>query len=553
MERFTRYASAAGWQEHLQRDIEAGISPAVSAPAYVAPLQIALANAMLCASLELDESDALAAIADIARQARRVRFEKPPAGLSRKLRALYRDSARIIARALPEAADLFEQVFARYVRGDYDHPADANALLSQARSLKTDRAAALDAVSRAGVAMLRGAPAWPGWFREGDSKFQHWAFSLLTMAETYEPLRPLGPAAEERARAAERITLLSDDRFSKSDDERELPQSAAEAERIADTWLELAERNEPLSDDEIRAMGDQYALTADLAARIVASADILTSPGQIWNAGDEADEDDEADETGETLGLAVDVMGILRYGTPGVIRALIDIAVGYTGDDLIADLPDRAIVALQRIGAPVLQQCFDFIRYSEDEYARLEILRVLGAAGRGNEEVYQYLVGAFERATWAEGKRHYALPLALLHDARAVPLIVAALRDPAVDDEDARELLDALQELGVTFYVNKDQRAVNIPEYGVIEDVLPYDWQSRAELQALDEAWDDFGLNEDEDEDEEGEDDYDDVVYDADGTPRCPDCGQEMHYVDGRWVHEPPPATPKRPKSKSRY
>jgi hypothetical protein len=273
---------------------------------------------------------------------------------------------------------------------------------------------------------------------------------------------------------------------------------------------------------------------------------MLTLPDSALD--DDVDEDGEEDAAGQTLGVAVDVLGILRYGPPSVITALIGMVAGDNPDTWPWDLPGRAVTALQRIGAPALEQSFDFVRYSERQDARMDMLRVLGVAGRGHEEVYQYLANEFDRATWAKGKRAYALPLALLHDPRATPLIVAALRDPAVDDEDAWELLDALQELGVTFYVNKDQRAVNIPDYGIIEDVLPDDWQSRAELQALDKMWIDFGLDYDDDDD-----DYDDVVYDADGTPRCPDCGQEMHYVNGRWVHELPPAAPKRPKSKSRY
>jgi hypothetical protein len=196
------------------------------------------------------------------------------------------------------------------------------------------------------------------------------------------------------------------------------------------------------------------------------------------------------------------------------------------------------------MGQAVVEEAFDFVRYSSLEKPRRDMLLVLAAAGRGSEEVFNYLVQQFGDTAWANNKSFYALPLALSHDPRAIPILIGALRDPAVTEDDAWELLDALQEQNVEFYINHDTRAVNIPNYGVIEDVLPLDWRSRIEL-AEEESEDDEAWDEDWDEDHDDEDDddmeepYDDVVYDKDGTPRCPDCGAEMHYIAGRWVHSP--------------
>jgi len=556
LDRFAHYASASGWQEFVLGARNAGVPPAFAASLYAPLLQRALINAMLCASVQLEESEALTVIGRIAAQGRQIHFDRPPGVLDRELRTLYRDSTREVARTLPGAVDLFEQVFMRYVRGDYDEGADANALLSQGRSRMADRAAALEVMSRAGVAALRGAPVWIGWVREGSPEFQHWARSVLLMAGAPGEKGPLGPVAEERARVDARIAGLPTGQFPKSFDDFPLLRGAGENElgRMADTWIELSGRDEPLSDDEIRAMGDQYEIAGEMAARIVQSAGILDMLAEESDEDDDSTEYDEIEAAAETLGLAVDVVGILRFAKPGVITALIGLVVAEDLEVAPWDLLERALTALQRIGAPALEQCFDFVRYSEDEDARRDMLRVLGVVGRGKEEVYQYLVNQFERVSWAQGKSDYALSLALLHDPRVTPLIVAGLRDPAIDDDDAWDLLDALQELGVTFYINRDLRAVNIPDYGVIEGVLPDDWQSREELRALEEEFNNLDLDDVDDEEDEDDDDvYDDVVYDADGTPRCPDCGQEMYYVNGRWVHELPPVKPRRPKSKSRY
>lgn len=544
LEQFVYHTTSAGWQEFAGRAREADIAPAWAARVYIPLMHTALANAMLCACLQLDESEALAAIEQIARQARQIRFEKSPRALSKELRALYRRLASDNARVLPDVADVFEQVFTRYARGDYDERADANALMSRARALINDRAAALDAVGRAGVAVLRGAAVWSGWPREGSPEFQNRADAVLLIEDISRHIGPLACLADERARAEAHIAALSVNPLSSDHDALPLLNTEDEVSRMIETWMELAGRDEPLSDDEIRAMRDQYQLVAEAAARVVLTADVTLD----MELEDRTSREEE--EIGKSLALAIDVLGILRYGPPEVVTVLINTVAGDTLNIWLSDLPESAVKALQRIGPPAVEQTFDFVRYSERRDIRADMMRLLGVVGRGNEAVYQYLAGEFNRVSWAEGRSDYALPLALTHDPRAIPLIVEALRDPAVDDDDAWDLLDALQELNVTFYINRDKRAVNIPGYGVIEDVLPWDWQSRAELQALEDAWDDLDLDDEYDDEDEA---YDDVVYDEDGTPRCPECGREMHYVNGRWVHELPPAAPKRPRSKSRY
>jgi hypothetical protein len=228
-----------------------------------------------------------------------------------------------------------------------------------------------------------------------------------------------------------------------------------------------------------------------------------------------------------------------------------------TSERVDDETTEEAFTALKRIGPPALPEVFDFVRYSSREDERVDMLQVLGVVGRGSDEVYDYLVKEFTEASWLDDKIDYVLPLALTHDPRATGYIYEALHEPSLDDDDAWELLDALQELDVTFYINHDNRSVNIPGYGVIEDVLPSDWRSRKEIEEEeDEEWDedeehadDFNLEGDDEEDDDDDDESDnEVVYDKDGTPRCPGCGAEMHYIDGVWVHEQDVDKPKSPK-----
>jgi HEAT repeat protein len=229
------------------------------------------------------------------------------------------------------------------------------------------------------------------------------------------------------------------------------------------------------------------------------------------------------------MGVAATMIGLLRYDDEFAINRLLDILSdeGYSGDTV-----NNAIWALQQLGPAALKPCFDFVRYTSRDEVRDDVLEVVGVLGRDNEEVFTYLAQQLQETTWDNEKVRFAYPLSLLHDARAVPLIVTALRDPLVTDDDAWELLDALEELNVEFTTDESRHALNIAGYGVIENVLPTDWTPRAEREA---EWDEEMRKMEEMRDAEESDA--DVVYDERGVPRCPDCGVEMQWLNGRWVH----------------
>ncbi|MCL5998589.1 MAG: hypothetical protein M1546_21410 [Chloroflexi bacterium] len=542
---FNYFASAKGWREFVVTPGDDETTAWYWSAVYVILLQSALANAMLLACLQLPQDEAEAAIADIARGSRGSRFGKPPSDIRRAMRELYHESTRRIMRDLPTITDLFESVFLHYLHGEYDVNVDANLMIRDALSLSAarNRDGALAQLGRAGATALRGGRLWSGWTGEGTPEFRHWALSLTTMLENLRPVLPLDEIAAERSRAEERSTALASEsphRQKTLDDAGELDeqlQLEQQATALVSDWLALTEREAPLSDDEIQQMGDRYEQFASLAARTLAMRQTMP---------------EDLDGEGVTR-LAVIVLGMLRYTKGHVLDMLIELIAKQ--DELEDDeIVHNAIWALQQMGDAAIQPAFDFVRYSSLEDARTDMLQVLAVVGRNSDQVFNYLVQQFSETPWASGKARYALPLSLTHDARAVPVIVGALRGPEVTESDAWTLLDALQELNVTFYINHDTRAVNIPEYGIIEDVLPVDWRSRTELEEeLAESGDDWDddWDEDDDDDDDGDapdggefkhdDYYDDVLYDEQGIPRCPDCGAEMHYIAGRWVHSPTP------------
>ena len=538
---FQRIASTSGWLDFMDISDDDEIPLRQWAAVYMIPVQTTLSKAMLLACLQAPPAETDAALAAIAKAGSAVHFGKPPRSLKRDQRAVYQESTRYIVRSLPSTAELLLSVFTHYVRGEYDMQVDANLLMRDALTQcnTRDRSAALVSIGKAGAAALRGSGIWNGWADEGPDEFRHWGLSLTTMLDGFRSLQPLGDLAEERARCAERAAALStkrqvDEPAAVIDDELI---EAGPSEEFAAEFAAILENEEPLTDAEIQALGHSYQLFGEAAVRALELVDVIPE-------ADGVDRDD-------VISMSVEMLGVLRYGESQAINLLVDIIVSQ--DELMDDtLVSMAIWSLQQMGPAVLKTALDFARYSSLDKPRSDMLTVLAVAGRGSDEVFDYLAKLFNDTPWANSRTRYASPLALTHDARAVPLIVEALRSPAVTENDAWLLLDALQELEVTFFINADTRAVDIPGHGVIDDVLPADWHTRLELaeqaEAEDEWEDDWDEDDDDDSDESDDDeDFQEVVYDKEGIPRCPDCGSELHYIAGRWEHTPPSVAPTRP------
>jgi hypothetical protein len=526
LDEFLRNASAAGWRDYMALLENEDIQPWQWAAMYPMLLERDLTAALLLVCLQVLSDEAEAALATIANQALAVRFGKPPSNMKRSLKELYREAAKKMLRDLTTNVDFFQSVFMRYLRDEYDTTNDANLVLREAQALlaMNQRTRALDLAGRAGAAALCGQSIWAGWADEGTPEFRSWALALTTMLEGFAPVLPLAEIAAERARAADRAHALSPDRPREltENDEPELPAyldpRTVSPEKFIEQWTSILDREEPLSDMEIVAMGDHYEELADSALTVL-SAPASELPPDVRDG---------------VMSVAATLIGMLRYGDELAITCLLDIV----GDESYGgDTVNNAIWALQQLGAKALKPCFDFARYTSRDAVRDDVLEVVGMVGRGDAVVFAYLTQQFQETTWDNQKVRFAYPLSLLHDARAVPLIVEALRDPLVSDDDAWELLDALEELDVEFTTDEARHAIDVTDYGVIENVLPTDWMPRAEREAewVEEVQKMEDMLDAEESDAE-------VVFDERGVACCPDCGVEMQWLNGRWVHPSPTA-----------
>jgi hypothetical protein len=524
LDAFVHDATPEGWAAFMQLNEDGANPPEPWAAMFSLNTQYHIARAMLLACLQLPTVEAEAALAAIAGAAHRARFGKPPRNLKPQLKEVYRYASKTLLRDYPSEADLLQAVFLHYLRDDYDAQADANLLLREAHAQATfnKRAQALDLAGRAGAAAIRGRPLWSGWVNEGSGEFQHWALLLTTIFGdwTADRILPLAAACDERARASERAEMLSlaaAHDVSEPDAAEPAPQAVELSEAFVHDWVELSNRGNPLNAAEIKDLGERYGQYAEAALRTL-------------EMGGERMDDAPVDTV---VRLAASTIGVLRYTDENAIERLIEVVRDV--EELYDDPTiENALWSLEQLGTAALPQVFDFVRYSSDDGARGDLMEVLGIIGRGSAEVFDYVSRQFLDILWENGKAGYARPLGLLHDARAIPMLAAALADPAVDDEDAWDLLDALEELGVPFTVERDRRAVSIPGHDVIEEVVPDDWVPRSEIEPLEE---DELADDEPDSGGWGRDKDDEVVYDAYGIARCADCGAIMRRVSGRWEH----------------
>jgi hypothetical protein len=523
---FLYSASAEGWREYMAQLNENAIQPWQWAAMYPMILEHDLTAAMLLACLQTPPDQAEATLVNIVAQARDVRFGKPSATLKRQLKELYRETTKKLIRDLTTRVDFFQAVFLSYLRADYNMERDANWELREAQALMAmnQRTRALELAGRAGAVGLRGQAIWHGWADEGTPEFCGWALSLTTMLESFESILPLADVATERTRAAARVQALSPDRRKMSEPTEAKSPAHFDArsispEKFIEQWTSLLDRELPLSDAEIAAMGERYEQLAD-SAMTVLSVPSHEQPFEVHDG---------------VMGAAATMIGLLRYDDEFAVNRLLEIIRNhsYSGDTV-----NNAVWALQQLGPVALKLCFDFVRYTSLDEARDDALEALGVLGKGNEEIFAYLTQQFQETTWDNGKARFAYPLALVRDQRATPLIIEVMRDPLVTDDDAWELLDALEELEVEFTTDEARHAIDITGYGVIENVLPRDWTPRAEREARWEA--EMQAMEDQ---LQAEEDEPELVYDERGVPRCPDCGVEMQWVNGRWAH--PAALPR--------
>jgi len=490
-------------------------------PAFqLAPLQFfALINdlfsAYLLACVQTPPEETTAALEEIDQATQHIQYdETPPAQVTAEVRALYPSITTNHRSSMMRLSPLLRGVFARYTQGQYDlnHSVDALFKESCGLSLADQDDASLSLMMEAGALMLRGGAMWRGWQDEGSPTFQKRAIDLYAVFEIREAILPLQAIEAERLRAdALAVSLQPQGR---DNAESRPPKRNKKSDRAArdeiQRLVELTQRDEPLSDAEIQRMGLAYTAHVEQAKEILFNISPLPEDiAQVVQI------------------IAVQALGILRCTDPEVISSLITYVVDAFADEADDQLPNldddidfdgvefkllgKAVQALQRIGPPALPICMTFMRNSFHRLARFEIARAVGVVGRGSDEIFDYLREQFENADVELGKTRWAMPLALLHDDRAIPLLAQGLeatRDEAEEimrEMEAIEYLDALDELSAIISLTSpppdDHKTaftpVEVRGYGLIDDAAPVDWVPPAERVEDDDDFEEDDFDED--------------------------------------------------------
>lgn len=471
---------------------------------------IAYLNSMFLACVKEPEADqALQTIRDhmVAVQ---------PEILKRKVKAsarkAYTSYVKDLAPILATGGELFHAAFTAYTQNDYDPQRDPNLLIREAFQMLDEGVEdkALYAIGQALVIVMRGGSVWNGWHTEGYELGARW-FTLVALVQQTFPLIPLGSLAEERLRVDERLATLQAD-VSEESPEQELADvlklaetmPAGEEEEVSgeefmQQWTALISRRDPLTDAEIEAMGDQYEEYVDQAIEILS----VIATRQEWS---------EAEI--QNIMFFAHGLGVLRYHEDATAASmLVDIL------PIVSDSPetlDEITWALEQMGSVSIQALMETVRYTLDS-DKLDIAtEMLARVGRGDEEVYRFLVERYQEIHDVEEQLIFINALGLLHDQRVVPLLVKALRDLAPDEENVAAVLDALAEMGAPMNVDADAGSVTIDGFGEIKDIVP-DWWTP---ESADDVYTDEGDVELEDEDDSidldglfPDDDDDDKLY----------------------------------------
>ncbi len=505
--RFEAEASTQGFVDYineLQRLDHEVLTTTLMAPLYGHLVFTWLTNAYLLAAVQALPDQVEGALAEIRRATQNVRFDsRAPKQLKPEVRELYSPIVSHTTRELKAMGKLLFNVFTHYVRNEIEPDITADEILREAcrLSLAGDDKSAIRRMGTAGAAILLGSPMWRGWQHEGSKVFREHAFLLYSALESCRHVLPLLPIAEQRQKSDE---ITQQIRWAPK--EKEGPGSKQTASRAqtkpvditpdqVTRLLQITEHDGPWTDAEIQSAAAEREQYIKHAKEMLLN--LMPMPGPI---------------KAQITSLAIHILGILRCDDPEVIEHLIGLIVeSEESDDAEGlldawELTDAIVQALQWIGGPAVPACLTFLRNSFHTEARFEVARALGAAGRGSDEVFQYLLDQFEQTSPQDGKARWAMPLALTHDERAIAPLVRGLEatrdepDEIVREYEACDYLDALDEMGaiVAFITPPDTcdagedivwTTVEVRGVGLIEGVAPADWVPPAERAEEEEDW----------------------------------------------------------------
>jgi hypothetical protein len=432
------------------------------------PLQIIvlvqrLSRAGLLACLQLPTNEVPNAIGQIVAAADGVRYDHNlPGKATSEERVIYQAVQTVFPEQLKKCSKVLRALFLCYANNDYDPTQDTNDLMRQARGAldKGNHVEGLKLLGKAGAVALRTQNIWQGWGQEGSKEFQDGAHELRTILEMLENVMPLQDVANENAERV--LAMFEGDRPSNqsdTSDDESAPITDAEPEEALEV-VRLAARKQPLSDDEIREMGEKYELRVGVAKNIFAGRHGI-------ERGEEATEAREF-----AVRLAIRVLGVLRCQDPEIAEQLIAVIgksceeqdaqlryltpdnFGAAAEDMTeADIEDMlgephdrkaAVVTLGQMGHVAVRPCIQFLHYSNQHRARFYVAEALGVAGRGDDEAFQTLFKLAEETDLGNGKIMMLGALAKTQDDRAIPLVAAQLQ--AISEPDAQQLSDLYED-----------------------------------------------------------------------------------------------------------
>lgn len=401
-----------------------------------------IGKTMLAAALQLPPAEAERTLEQIAGVLSRSQFRKRlNKELSIQQRQWHQNAVGVMNRTVIPATAALVAMFRTYIRGDYDLDRDPNDLFREAnRVVEEDEDQALALVGEAGALALRGKELWERWSDDAKPPMDAWAMVLYGVVDglsSREEVYPLGDIEEERAGWEHTLRAL---------ERRPSPAPDEEEEESEPPDLEYAGK---LFDDVEPYLYTEIPPTAEELSRLPeppeAYVDLLIHSVREWETWDLYELRTEL-----LLKNMIAIMAELQVEE--AVGPLIDIVAGTIGTDHF-EVAEAASNALAIMGEPALRPLLDFIRYSDNDSARVELAVPLAEVGQGDLRAYDALVQFFEEVDWevdewGNGKANAAYALGILGDRRAVPLLEAALDDPMAD-EHARELITiALGDLG---------------------------------------------------------------------------------------------------------
>lgn len=396
---------------------------------------------MLAAALQLPAAEAERTLDQIAGVLPRARFRRRLSKeLSSQQRQLHQGAVGVLRRTVMPGTAALVATFRAYIRGEYDLEQDPNSLVREAnRLVERDQDRALELVGQAGALALRGKELWDRWSDDANPPLNNWTMVLLGVVDHFaqhEEVYPLRAIEDERSRWPDVLRALEE--RPKREPEREEEDETAELAYAESLFDDL----EPFLYTEVPPHAEELAVLPRAPEEYV---DLIIHSVREWDGWDLSEPSTEL-----LLTNMIAILGAFR--AEEAVDPLIDV-VARTINSEFFGMAEAASNALGMIGEPALEPMLDFVRYSDNDPARVELAVPLAGVGRGDPRTYAVLTEFFEEVAWAvddwgNGKADVAYGLGMLGDERAVPLLEAALNDPAADDHD-RELIEiALEDLG---------------------------------------------------------------------------------------------------------